>query len=109
MSDTDKHDGGQAFPVQTGIRPSHNESTPDDVVVESEPGMSLRDYFAAKAMQGMITSPPVLRGIIDDARKEKRTANEVLADQAYMVAKAMLKERNELSGVEAGANTSKTE
>jgi hypothetical protein len=55
--------GGPAFPVETG-----------------HAGMSLRDYFAAKAMQGMMAN----------------TWNqnyEAWAKHAYMLADAMLKER----------------
>lgn len=45
-------------------------------------GMTLRDYFAAKAMQGMI---------IDEGCAYKLTAN--LAEEAYTIADAMLKAR----------------
>ena len=46
-------------------------------------GMTLRDYFAAKAMQGMIASYGYLRSEVD-----------VIAESAYDCADAMLKERN---------------
>lgn len=45
-------------------------------------GLSLRDYFAAKAMQGMIASYGYLRSEVD-----------VIAESAYDCADAMLKER----------------
>ena len=45
-------------------------------------GMSLRDYFAAKAMQGMIAEPSL-----------KATPQE-FAQRSYMVADAMMKERD---------------
>ena len=45
-------------------------------------GLSIRDYFAAKAMQGMIASYGYLRSEVD-----------VLAESAYDCADAMLKER----------------
>jgi hypothetical protein len=45
-----------------------------------ETGMSLRDYFAAKAMHGLIVSYPVS---LDYAK------------EAYKIADAMLKERDE--------------
>ena len=45
-------------------------------------GMSLRDYFAAHAMQGMIAEPSL-----------KATPQE-FAERAYMVADAMLKARD---------------
>jgi hypothetical protein len=45
-------------------------------------GMSLRDYFAAKALQGMLAEPSL-----------KATPQE-FAQRAYMVADAMLKARD---------------
>jgi len=45
-------------------------------------GMSLRDYFAAKALQGMIAEPSL------------KATPEEFAQRAYMVAEAMLKARD---------------
>lgn len=45
--------------------------------------MTLRDYFAAKAMQGLLTAELV-----------GEYSNEHVADIAYVIADAMLKERN---------------
>ena len=77
MSNKDK--GGPAFPVhpdmaaQLGCVPS-----------SSDAGMSLRDYFAAKAMQGIV--PVLHRGI--------RPADiPVMCADAYAIADAMLKAR----------------
>ena len=51
-------------------------------------GMTLRDYFAAKAMQGLIASP---RGTPDGS-----DATDVYyANSAYLVADAMLKAREQ--------------
>lgn len=63
--------GGPAFPVQSVY--IEDQST-------NSHGMNLRDYFAAKAMQGMMhdVSQPV---------------GEVIAEWAYQVADAMLKAR----------------
>ena len=44
-------------------------------------GMSLKDYFAAKALQGMIAEPSL------------KATPEEFAQRAYMVAEAMLKAR----------------
>ena len=49
-------------------------------------GMTLRDYFAAKAMQGLIASP---RGTPDGSD----ATDEYYAKCAYLVADAMLKAR----------------
>lgn len=66
MSNNLKH-GGQAFPAAGAFG--------------FTPGMSLRDYFAAKAMQG------------DCARAEWESCLEDHASWAYLVADAMLKAR----------------
>ena len=55
-------------------------------------GMTLRDYFAAKAMQGLIASPrmpaPAHHGVTD-------VTDSMVADLAYKMADAMLKAREE--------------
>lgn len=53
-------------------------------IFEKEQGMTLRDYFAAKAMQGMM-------GV--DHEDYIPIHCEQLANQAYMFADAMLKAR----------------
>ena len=59
----------------------------------NEEGMSLRDYFAAKAMQGWMANPtatPVEAGV-DDA--DPQALADVAAAFGYMVADAMMKAR----------------
>lgn len=68
-----KNDGGPAFPL-VGV------ATDEDLLHRTY-GMSLRDYFAAKAMQGAL------------ARTGEFEA-QITAIVAYKVADAMLKERN---------------
>jgi hypothetical protein len=53
-------------------------------VFDHERGMTLRDYFAAKAMQGFCASPTGMEW-----------ANSRLAAEAYDLADAMLKARDE--------------
>ena len=64
-------DGGPAFPTL------HNGST-----LPGQTGMTLRDYFAAKAMQGMLAEDG--GGALN---------NEELAEFAYGIADEMLKAR----------------
>lgn len=63
--------GGPAFPV------------PDSEYQNQDVGMTLRDYFAAKAMQGIISSECNYGAFSD------------LAIDAYSIADAMLKAREE--------------
>ncbi len=71
---TTPDDGGPAFPVQ-------------DASTWQAHGMTLRDYFAAKAMQGLLADlPKSLHGFdwVNNTAKE-----------AYSLADAMLKARKE--------------
>ena len=71
--------GGPAFP---GLHPSKECHYQDA-------GMTLRDYFAGKAMQALITGPDVM----DDHYEEE--TNEYVAKRSYFIADAMLKARQE--------------
>lgn len=55
-----------------------------------ERGMTLRDYFAAKAMQGLISSPDWRENAGEDVGMD---ASNYTAIAAYMMADAMLKAR----------------
>jgi hypothetical protein len=52
--------------------------------------MTLRDYFAAKAMQGLISCPDWREGAGEDVGTD---ASDCTAYTAYMMADAMLKAR----------------
>lgn len=52
-----------------------------------ESGMSLHDYFAAKAIQGILANEDLLNNLGLDT-------GDLVAEKAYMVADAMLKARN---------------
>ena len=73
------NDGGPAFP-------STIQYFPDDKNANEEQGMTLRDWFAGQAMQGLIASPrgPANGGTVTDSW---------VAENAYIVADAMLKAR----------------
>jgi hypothetical protein len=64
----DRDDGGPAFPTNL-----------------SDDGMSLLDYFAAKAMQAMLNN---------DIRREEMATVANVARDAYRMAEAMLAERS---------------
>ena len=57
---------------------------PTVMIGEIEGGMTLRDYFAAKAMTGLLTAEIV-----------GEYSNEHVAEIAYRIADAMLKAREE--------------
>ena len=84
MSKTDN--GGPAFPVAdlAWLEPKNT-----DEAVRAASGMTLRDYFAAKAMQGMAGRPRHCEHGWDQAD---------LAAQAYEIADAMLEAREVKNG-----------
>ena len=68
--------------------PSGNDVTLGDWKSHGHSGMTLRDYFAAKAMQGLIASP---RGLVG-----KNEITDVdYAQSAYLIADAMMKVREQ--------------
>ena len=74
-----KDNGGPAFPM---IRAVYGNSGWDN-----EAGMTLRDYFAAKAMLA------ILGGVIAKTENEAAEVPELASGVAYLVADAMLAER----------------
>jgi hypothetical protein len=68
--------GGQAFPKQQWEYDGQN-----NVLQYQENGMTLRDYFAAKAMQGRLSNPDWL------------CSDDCTATEAYQIADAMLRAR----------------
>lgn len=84
-----KNNGGPAFPVQ-GFEYLNdaNPADPERVVHAPYPGMTLRDYFAAKAMQAVISY-----GVEKFTFQEGETPGQMAARQAYKTADAMLAER----------------
>jgi hypothetical protein len=69
-------DGGPAFPAERHEDFAHQ-------------GMSLRDYFAAKALQGMLSNSEFMQD--DNGHRNNTFANYARA--AYMQADSMLAER----------------
>lgn len=72
-----KNDGGPAFPVSTGMGPLSANS--------ASPGMSIRDWFAGKFMQGYL-SQDEYGGWGTVARQQG------LASMAYDMADAMIEQ-----------------
>lgn len=70
--------GGPAFP------------SPTDGMLDNE-GMTLRDYFAAKAMQAVLTSPILMAAV----GSKGGSATQHIAKQSYEMADAMLKAREQ--------------
>jgi hypothetical protein len=79
---TDKQSGGPAFPIVEYKQPVGGGSHMMTIIG----GMTLRDYFAAKAMQGFCAT---LTGVTNETLPRW----EILAMDAYTLADAMLRAR----------------
>jgi hypothetical protein len=71
------NDGGPAFPMYSEVGNLHSE------------GMSLRDFFAAAALQGLIA----LKYGVDESVRDGVAERELAAKTAYRLADAMIKAR----------------
>jgi len=78
-------DGGPAFPT--------DYSSVDGFKHKVEAGMSLRDWFAAKAMQGMITALTEFKKNMLDGDSIIKNRPKDISELSYLYADAMLKER----------------
>ena len=87
---TTPNDGGPAFPTFgfIGSLPTGEEE------YEHKGGMSLRDYLAAKAMQGLLTNDPINSKWLSSPNQRDRWV--WLADDCYSLADAMIERRKEL-------------
>ena len=96
------NDGGPAFPPQV-VRDADGIFQ-DVAVYGMQSGMSLRDYFAAKAMAAHIMRHPV------DAGGTDYPFDATMAEWAYAQADAMLKARRPgaPSGIDAAPEASPT-
>lgn len=72
----------QAFPT----------AMPDNAFFQE--GMTLRDYFAAKAIQGMFANDTMLARFTNDGAKDLINPEVLAVSAAYSIADAMLEARN---------------
>ena len=86
MSNT-KNTGGPAFPTSTDQFGSTDASV--------HGGMTLRDYFAAKAMQALTQSEQFLREASEWRKIDGEDVEDAIAGSAYDLADAMLKAREQ--------------
>jgi hypothetical protein len=82
---TDKPFNPPAFPHVCG--------TPQDPWASFEYGLSLRDYFAAAALQGLLSNPQISKDMVK-GRVQPEENQKWHSDTSYKFADAMLKERD---------------
>ena len=81
-------DGGAAFP-----RPFSEDTYLEDTDYEAQQGMSLRDYFAGKAMQVILQNYDIATSFADEEVNDPEGMPTLIAIDAYVMADAMLKAR----------------
>lgn len=88
---TARDDGGPAFPHVSVPRPDLGENITQRF---TGGGMSLRDYFAAKAMQSTLESEYALEALEQAGVDTHQATAALVARMAYAIADAMLKARS---------------
>ncbi len=76
------HSGGPAFPRSASVKPDEFITPEHECVVEEQQGMTLRDWFAGRALSGILAGSP-----------NADIGPHGYAHDAYLFADAMLKER----------------
>ena len=91
---SDKDTGGPAFPLDyIRLAQVSNDRFHDPIEVhEHYQGMTLRDYFAEGALIALIQKEPEQTNTLSNP--EGRKYEEWMGGEAYLLADAMLKERN---------------
>lgn len=84
MSGHNFNDGGSAFPFHHPARSIVDQQLNRD---GASNGMTLRDYFAAKAMASILNHPDA---ILLMANEKERTNAAMVAENAYAMADAMI-------------------
>lgn len=88
-----RKNGGPAFPMAT-VTVLSEDGTPNECASITHGGMSLRDYFAAKAMQSTMLNDEEQKYWVQDYSPEE--AAQFTAKRAYEYADAMIAERSKL-------------
>lgn len=89
---SDKPTGGSAFPVPFAFRPS--DGVPFSSTEFTGEGLTIRDYFAAKAMQGWLASYTNVEYHPATSLDAKNHLKNI-ANDAYAVADAMMRARDQ--------------
>jgi hypothetical protein len=76
------HDGGAAFPRPASIDTTDGSLLDGDEMIDPQPGMSLRDWFAGQALAGHLAF--TFEGLDEQSTPEEAAAT------AYRMADAML-------------------
>ena len=79
--------------MNKGQRPAFPNHPNQSNNAEWKYGITIRDYFAAKAMQGFISDREMYMAMMMDRKTSGLNPDEYIANQSYNLADAMLKQR----------------
>lgn len=79
----------RAFPRPGNVDPTQGTLEEGDHYIAEQNGMTLRDYFAGQAMQGLISGTP--RAWDDDSEPVQRSDADLLAADAVIIADALIR------------------
>ena len=82
------NDGGPAFPRPVSEDKTQGTQHDGNRTVDAQDGMSLRDYFAAQALGGLLAGSAAMHVTIDGSWVDGR--EKTLATFSYSLADAML-------------------
>jgi hypothetical protein len=85
------NNGGPAFPAIREFRETNRNL--QFVVDNGDDGMSLRDYFAAAALSGLLANAKVLTQLTERADEKGIPFGDVVCETAHDFADGMLRER----------------
>jgi hypothetical protein len=85
-----KETGGPAF---SGTYSARSDQGRGPVVEIHDKGMTLRDYFAAKAVNGLMSNEEAIQRFRSMSMTEGFESAILMATAAYQIADAMLQER----------------
>lgn len=92
--------GGPAFPRPCSEDRKNGDQPDGNSTLDEQDGMTLRDYFAAKAMQALLQNPASSQAISWDVQNggraglpSQKSFDDEIAKSAYEFADAMLKAR----------------
>lgn len=71
-------------------KPSNIKAFPNEY--NSEDGMTLRDYFANSAMQGVLSNDSLLKSIAKQSKNDNENSVKNIAKYSYQIADEMLKQ-----------------
>lgn len=101
------NDGGPAFPASPSDTwltdtPHGGGGWASSYGIETPQGMSLRDWFAGKAMAALIGNPAALKAINEIAQERSKTPAEMVSLTSFDFADHMLAEKAKATGEAKG-------